>query len=537
MTGGGGGGTNYSEVEQTTSNLPEYAEPYYKDLLARTGFETAQPYETYGGQRLAYFSPAEQEAMARMNELGVSGTPGELSQAAGYAQQVGGSNPAAGITGVNAQGYQAASPGQQGDYYAGSRDSGYNPNAYSSGYQANQIVGSFTPDNYEFGYDPDQYSSNYQAGQREMGFEPGTLADNEMLQEYMDPYMQSVVDIEKREANRQADTRHAATGLDAAGMGSLGGYREAIMRSEAERNLAQQTGDIQTRGSQQAFQNAQQAFEQDRAARAQAEQFGQSQFGMNQGLSQEQERLAQSGFGMNQQAQQAAEQLGQAGFGLNQQGKMYAADLMMQGFNANEAARQAQEQFGQSAFGMSEQAQQMAEQYRQSQFGMNEQNQQFQAQQELAVYDAYEQARQEAGRQGLSAAEIEQAGQIAMAQARLQGDQNRLAASGQLADISGQQQLMELERLRAMQGSGMQQRGLMQQGLDMGYQDFLRQQSYPREQLAFYSNMLQGASIAPGQTVSTYGPQPSTGQQLLGAGLGGLGLYGAYNQGGYGGGG
>jgi exonuclease III len=258
---------------------------------------------------------------------------------------------------------------------------------------------------------------------------------------------------------------------------------------------------------------------------------------MNQGLSQEQERLAQSGFGMNQQAQQAAEQLGQAGFGLNQQGKMYAQELMMQGFSANEAARQAQEQFGQSAFGMSEQAQQAAEGYRQSQFGMNEANQQFEAQQELAVYNAYEQAKQEAGRQGLTAAEIEQAGQIAAANAKLMGDQNKLAASQQLADVSGQQQMMELERLRAMQGAGMQERGLMQQGLDMGYQDFMRQQAYPREQLAFYSNMLQGASIAPGQTTATYGPQPSMGQQLAGAGIAGMGLYNAYNQGGYGGGG
>ena len=30
----GGGGTTYSDVTTTTSNLPEYAEPYYRDLLA-----------------------------------------------------------------------------------------------------------------------------------------------------------------------------------------------------------------------------------------------------------------------------------------------------------------------------------------------------------------------------------------------------------------------------------------------------------------------------------------------------------------------
>lgn len=534
--GSGGGGTNYSEVEQTTSNLPEYAEPYYRDLLARTGYETSQPYEQYGGQRLAYFSPGEQDAMSRFRDLGTSGTPTELNQAGRMAQQVGSQDVSGGIGGLGTSSYRASNPGSAGSYNAASRESGYDPNEYNSGYAANQYdMSGYDAGEYGFGYNPDLYGSDYEANQREMGFEAGSLADNEMIQRYMDPYMQSVVDVEKREANRNADMRHAATGLDAAGMGSLGGYREAIMRAEAERNLAQQTGDIQTMGSQAAFQNAQQAYEQDRQARAQEEQFGQSQFGMNEQLRQQQEQLAQSGFGMNQQAQQAAEQLGQSAFGMNEQAQQYAQGLQLQGFSANEAARQAQEQFGQSAFGMSEQAQQMAEQFGQSQFGMNEAGQQFEAQQELDVYNAYEQAKQEAGRQGLSAQQIEQQGQIAAADARLRGQQNKLQASAQMADVTNQRQGMELERLRAMQAAGMQERGLMQQGLDMGYQDFMRQQAYPREQLAFYSNMLQGASIAPGQTTATYGPQASNMQQMLGAGIGGMGLYNAYNQGGYGG--
>ena len=41
MGGGGGGGPTESTVTQT--NLPEYAEPYYRDLLARTGYESAVP--------------------------------------------------------------------------------------------------------------------------------------------------------------------------------------------------------------------------------------------------------------------------------------------------------------------------------------------------------------------------------------------------------------------------------------------------------------------------------------------------------------
>ena len=71
-------------------------------------------------------------------------------------------------------------------------------------------------------------------------------------------------------------------------------------------------------------------------------------------------------------------------------------------------------------------------------------------------------------------------------------------------------------------------RGLIQQGLDTGYEDFLRQQAYPREQLAFYSAMLQGTPVQPGTTTATYGQQPSFGQQLLGSGIAGLGLYNAF---------
>ena len=87
--GGGGPSQTYSDVTQTTSNLPEYAEPYYRDLLARTGYETSVPYEAYQGQRLAYFSPMEQAAMGRIGQLGISGTPEELNRAGQIAASVG----------------------------------------------------------------------------------------------------------------------------------------------------------------------------------------------------------------------------------------------------------------------------------------------------------------------------------------------------------------------------------------------------------------------------------------------------------------
>ena len=87
-------------------------------------------------------------------------------------------------------------------------------------------------------------------------------ATAETIGERMSPYMQQVVDIEKREAERAADARRQQLAAQAVGSRAFGGSREAFMQSELDRNLQQQLGDIQARGQQAAFQQAQQAFEQ-----------------------------------------------------------------------------------------------------------------------------------------------------------------------------------------------------------------------------------------------------------------------------------
>jgi hypothetical protein len=63
-----------------------------------------------------------------------------------------------------------------------------------------------------------------------------------------------------------------------------------------------------------------------------------------------------------------------------------------------------------------------------------------------------------------------------------------------------------------------------QAGLDMGYSDFLNQRDYDRNQLNFYSGILRGVPISPTQESTTYNAPPSQMSQLLGLGVGGLGL-------------
>ena len=115
--------------------------------------------------------------------------------------------------------------------------------------------------------------------------------------------------------------------------------------------------------------------------------------------------------------------------------------------------------------------------------------------------------------------------------ARLAQDEQRLRASELLSrqGISGQQ--AEIERLNQLGLAGAQRQDLQQKSYDLGYQQFQDQLAYPRQQLGFYSQVLRGLPVTPGQQVSTYQPQPSTAQNILGLGLGGLGLYQAFGGG------
>jgi hypothetical protein len=265
----------------------------------------------------------------------------------------------------------------------------------------------------------------------------------------MNPYQQEFIDTQKRLAREESEGAAKEIGQQAALAGGLGGYREAVMQSERERNLANQLQDIQARGDLENYMQARQAFDADRA----------------------------SDFQRQQANVQSAFQFG-------------------------EADRQA-------AFQDIGQARQQFEQDRMA-----------------------DMQRAEFNRRGLA----EQADIAQRGYQTLGGDiDRRLAAAQQGAGLAGTRQAMEFDRLGQLEAAGARRRGLAQQGLDIGYQDFLRQQAFPREQLNLYSGLLRGVPVGPGQYRSSYGDQPSGFQTALGTGLGALGLYGA--TGGWGGGG
>jgi len=93
-------------------------------------------------------------------------------------------------------------------------------------------------------------------------------------QQYMSPYMQNVVDIEKREAMRQSGLQRLANQAQATTQGAFGGARSAIVDAERQRNLGQQMGDIQSRGLQSAYDQAANRFQQEQQLREQSRQYG-----------------------------------------------------------------------------------------------------------------------------------------------------------------------------------------------------------------------------------------------------------------------
>lgn len=332
--------TQPTQTTQITSTIPDYAKPYAQQLLGSvfggqdptTGQFipglVGQGYQPYGRQRTAGFSPMQQQAFERFAGMQVSP---ELGDAAGLASLAG---RQAGQLGMSYQPMQ------------------YQPtNVSYMGTQAPQL-------------------QQYQMGPAErVGAE---RFGSQAMQDYMSPYMSGVIEQQKRGAIQDYRRQMPNIGAAAARMGGRGGTREALLQSEANRNLQGQLQGIEATGLQNAFQQAQQQFGADRAAQMQAAlanqqaglttgqqnlaaQLGIQQLGAGQGLQsqlanqQAQLQAQQMGLGQNQTAQQLMEQSRQFGANLGLQGlqqQLAAAGALgglgMQGYQQQMGIGQAQ---------------------------------------------------------------------------------------------------------------------------------------------------------------------------------------------------
>ena len=132
-------------------------------------------------------------------------------------------------------------------------------------------------------------------------------------QQYMNPYLQASLDPQIAEARRQAQITNMANMSKLTQAGAYGGGRQAIMQSEADRNLATNLANITGQGYNTAYQQAMAQYNADQARKLQALQGALSGTQAQGSLG-----AQESQIGLQNLAQQAA--LGQTQRGIESEG-------------------------------------------------------------------------------------------------------------------------------------------------------------------------------------------------------------------------
>ena len=132
-------------------------------------------------------------------------------------------------------------------------------------------------------------------------FAPTSFTDTGIAQQYMNPFIQTALDPQIAEARRQAEIQRVANAGRLTQAGAYGGSRQAVMESEADRNLLQNLAGITGQGYQTAYDRASQQYnvEQDRARSAQdmTNQYGLAALTKQADLGAAQRGIEQQGIG------------------------------------------------------------------------------------------------------------------------------------------------------------------------------------------------------------------------------------------------
>jgi hypothetical protein len=488
LWGGGGGGSQTSTGTTYTSNLPEYAKPFFEEAMkqsAKNVFSTddsgnvtgIKPFTPYQGERVAGFTPGQQAIQQQFAGLQ---TPGQFGQAT------------AGLSAGQNLGYGASVAGlNQALNYRPGTISAQNVSAQNVSVPRLQNFGMNAA---QLAYNPNLL--NYQMGPAQNVAASGVGTQNfgqGAADYYMSPYAQAAINPALREARLQGDLQKQAGMTGAMGRGTFGGARQALLQAEQERGTQRNIADIQATGMEKAYQNAQAQFQADQARQLQAQQANQ-QYGLqaqlaNQqaGLTTGQQNLAAL-LGVQQLGTQSGLQAQLANLTNAQQANVQnlAAQLQTQGLSADQAIRAAlaNQQSSLTAQQLNQQANLQAQQ-------LSQQGQQFAA--------------------GLGK------------DVGLAGLQAGLEGSKALGSLGVAEQQANLERLKTQAASEGEKQALQQKINDLRYQTAMEERDWEKKQLEFYNAMLRGS---PGlaQTQIQYAPQASAAQQALGGGLGLLGL-------------
>jgi hypothetical protein len=166
----------------------------------------------------------------------------------------------------------------------------------------------------------------------------GSFTQEGIAGQYMNPYLQQVLQPQLQELNRQAQIQQMQNASRMTKAGAFGGGRQAIMDAELQRNLLQQTGRTTGEAYANAFDKAMAQYNTEQARRAQEAQFG-AGFGLD-ALSRA-VSAAQAGaqIGQGMGAEQRANLAQQLGAGAQQR------EIESQGIAADLAEFEKQRQF------------------------------------------------------------------------------------------------------------------------------------------------------------------------------------------------
>jgi len=193
------GGTN-------TQGLADWAAPYITNYLGQAQAQAQQPYQTYGGPLTAGPSQLQSNLFGGLANLSVPSNLGQSFSSAG-AYQAPNTNMNMGVQPI----------GTGGSGLTNGNDAGASAPFTSAG-------------------------------------APGIAS------QYMNPYLQSVLDPQLAELRRQNDITNMNTNAKLTGAGAFGGSRQAIMNSENNRNLMQVMNNTVGTGYANAYDKAMQQF-------------------------------------------------------------------------------------------------------------------------------------------------------------------------------------------------------------------------------------------------------------------------------------
>jgi hypothetical protein len=91
-------------------------------------------------------------------------------------------------------------------------------------------------------------------------FNPQSFTDTGVATKYMNPYLEEALEPQRFEARRAADIENLKNRAMLSKAGAYGGSRQAIMESEADRNLLQNLAGITGRGYSEAYTRAADQF-------------------------------------------------------------------------------------------------------------------------------------------------------------------------------------------------------------------------------------------------------------------------------------